>query len=207
MVLHTKNIEVAGVSLNEAKRALIMLHGRGGSPGDIISLAQYLNATDTHIIAPQAVNNSWYPYSFMAPVEQNQPWLKSALDLLEEIVIDVENEGLKSQQVFFLGFSQGACLTLEYVSRNARRYGGVIAFTGGLIGEVLDVKNYEGSFDDTKVFIGNSDHDPHVPLKRSEESKKIMEDLGAAVTLKVYNGMAHTINQDEIKWVNKNILK
>ena len=149
MVLHTKNIEVAGVSLHKAKRALIMLHGRGGSSADIISLAQHLHAEDTHIIGPQATNNSWYPYSFMAPVKENQPWLTSALDLLEEVFIDIENAGLTSQQVYFLGFSQGACLVLEYVSQHTRPYGGVIAFTGGLIGQVLDAKNYKSSFDNT----------------------------------------------------------
>ena len=185
---------------------MIMLHGRGANAEDIISLAGYLKLGNTHIIAPQATNNAWYPYSFLSPRQQNEPWLSSALQVLNEILNDVILAGIQNQQVIILGFSQGACLALEFATLNARPFGGVIAFTGGLIGDVLQEENYRGNFQKTKVFIGNSDKDPHVPLARSVESKRIMEKLGAEVTLKIYPGMAHTVNEDELNWVNENIL-
>lgn len=207
MAAHTKNIITDGVALKEAEKVLIMLHGRGANAEDIISLSHYLKLRDTHIIAPQATNNAWYPYSFLSPRQQNEPWLSSALQVLNEILSDVIVAGFKSQQVFILGFSQGACLTLEFATHNAMPFGGIIAFTGGLIGDILQEENYMGNFQQTKVFIGNSDKDPHVPVARSEESKRIMEKLGAEVTLKIYPGMAHTVNDDELNWVNQNIFK
>lgn len=206
MQLHKKNNKVAGVIIKKAKRVMLLLHGRGATAEDILSLTQYLHTEDTHIIAPQATHNSWYPNSFMAPVKQNQPWLQSALDMLKEIIIGIQQAGIKSEQIYIVGFSQGACLSLEFAAQNAMKFGGVVAFTGGLIGEAVNPDNYNGNFEKTKVFIGNSDHDPHVPLIRSKESKKIMESLGADVTLKVYPGMGHTINEDEINWVNQTIL-
>ena len=205
MTAHTKNIITSGVALKEAEKVLIMLHGRGANAKDIISLTHYLKLRNTHIIAPQATNNTWYPYSFLSPRQQNEPWLSSALLILDEILNDVISTGIKSRQVFILGFSQGACLTLEFATQNSQPFGGVIAFTGGLIGDVLEEENYKGDFQKTKVFIGNSDKDPHVPVARSEESKRIMEKLGAEVTLKIYPGMAHTVNDDEINWVNQNM--
>lgn len=205
MELHRQNNKVAGVSIEKAEKAMLMLHGRGATAEDILSIAQYFHIYDTHIIAPQATNNSWYPHSFMAPVIQNQPWLQSALDLLKEIIKDVRSAGIKSEQIYIVGFSQGACLSLEFAAQNAIKFGGIVAFTGGLIGDVIDRRNYTGNFNKTKVFIGNSDKDPHVPLIRSSDSKKIMEDMGADVSLKVYKGMGHTIIEDELNWVNKNI--
>ena len=205
MAGHTKNIITGGASLKEAEKVLIMLHGRGANAEDIMSISDYLNLPNTHIIAPQATNNAWYPYSFLAPRQQNEPWLSSALQLLKEILSSIITAGLKSQQVFILGFSQGACLTLEFATGNAQPFGGVVAFTGGLIGDILKEENYTGNFQKTKVFIGNSDKDPHVPMARSEESKIIMDGLGAEVTLKIYPGMLHTINEDELNWVNQNI--
>ena len=205
MAGHTKNIITGGASLKEAEKVLIMLHGRGANAEDIMSISDYLNLPNTHVIAPQATNNAWYPYSFLAPRQQNEPWLSSALQLLKEILSSIITAGLKSQQVFILGFSQGACLTLEFATGNAQPFGGVVAFTGGLIGDILKEENYTGNFQKTKVFIGNSDKDPHVPMARSEESKIIMDRLGAEVTLKIYPGMLHTINEDELNWVNQNI--
>jgi phospholipase/carboxylesterase len=207
MTGHSKNVINAGVALKEAQKVLIMLHGRGATAEDIISLSDYLKLRNTHIIAPQATNNAWYPYSFLSPRQQNEPWLSSALQVLNDILNDVIITGIKSQQVFILGFSQGACLTLEFATCNAQPFGGVIAFTGGLIGDVLQEEDYKGNFQKTKVFIGNSDIDPHVPVARSEESKRIMEKLGAEVTLKIYPGMPHTVNDDELNWVNQNIFK
>ena len=205
MTGHSKNIVTAGVTLKAAKQVLIMLHGRGANAEDIISLSRYLKLQDTHIIAPQATNNAWYPYSFLAPRRQNEPWLSSALQLLGEILQDLFAAGFKSHQVFILGFSQGACLALEFATRNAQLFGGIIAFTGGLIGDVLQEESYTGDFQKAKVFIGNSNKDPHVPVTRSEESKIIMEKLSAEVTLKIYPGMAHTVVDDELNWVNENI--
>jgi phospholipase/carboxylesterase len=205
MTGHTKKIVTSGVALNEAEKVMIMLHGRGATAEDIISLTHYLKLRDTHIIAPQATNNAWYPYSFLAARQQNEPWLTSALQLLKAILSDVTISGIKSDQVFILGFSQGACLALEFATVNAQLFAGVIAFTGGLIGDVVEEKYYSGDFQNTKVFIGNSDKDPHVPMSRCYESKNIMEKLGAQVTLKIYPGMAHTVNDDELNWVNENM--
>ena len=207
MTTHSNKFVTAGTPLNRADRVLILLHGRGADAEDIISLADYLALGNTHIIAPEATDHTWYPYSFLAPRKQNEPWLSSALQVLSTLLNDVIAAGFKSKQVFILGFSQGACLTLEFAALHAQPFGGIIAFTGGLIGDVLEEENYTGDFQHTKVFIGNSDKDPHVPLARSVESKRIMEKLGADVTLTIYPGMLHTVNEDELKWVNENIFQ
>ena len=201
--MHTKDIYSDGKSLKEAKNVLIMIHGRGGSANDILSLANYLNVSDFALVAPQATNNTWYPFSFMQPVSQNEPWLSSALSLLAEVINDLTKQGISKENIYFLGFSQGACLTLEFVTRNATHYGGVVAFTGGLIGDQINSENYKGDFGGTPVFIGTSDPDPHVPLERVKETTRILKDINASVTEKVYKGMGHTINADEIKTANE----
>jgi phospholipase/carboxylesterase len=201
--MHEKNIVTAGKTLDPKGNVLILLHGRGGSAEDIISLADHLDVKDFTLLAPQASNQSWYPYSFLAPAFQNEPWLSSALHLLEEMVLDLKEKGIASDRVYFVGFSQGACLTLEFVSRNATKYGGVVIFTGGLIGDQLNEKNYKGYFQDTPVFIGTSDPDPHVPVERVRASTGILQQMGAQVTEKVYKGMGHTISQDEIAMANR----
>ena len=200
---HKKNIVTAGVAIEEAKKALIMIHGRGGSAEDILSLATHLQVKDFALLAPQATGNTWYPYSFMVPPVQNEPWLSSALSLLKAVVGDVTEQGIAVENIYFLGFSQGACLTLEFVTRNAQRYGGVTAFTGGLIGDKIYPENYSGDFAGTPVFIGSSNPDPHVPVERVYATSNILKAMHADVTEKVYNNMGHTINQDEIDWVNK----
>ena len=200
---HKKNIVTAGVAIEEAKKALIMIHGRGGSAEDILSLATHLQVKDFALLAPQATCNTWYPYSFMVPPVQNEPWLSSALSLLKAVVGDVTEQGIAVENIYFLGFSQGACLTLEFVTRNAQRYGGVTAFTGGLIGDKIYPENYSGDFAGTPVFIGSSNPDPHVPVERVYATSNILKAMHADVTEKVYNNMGHTINQDEIDWVNK----
>jgi len=205
--MHQKKIVTAGKKLSEADKVLIMIHGRGGSAEDILSLASYLSVDDFALLAPQATNNTWYPYSFMAPPKQNEPWLSSALSLLQEVVEDVERAGIPSSNIYFLGFSQGACLTLEFVTRNAKQYGGVVAFTGGLIGDKIYPENYKGSFNNTPVFIGSSDPDMHVPVERVYATANIMKDMQADVTEKVYHNMGHTINQDEIDQANKLVFK
>jgi phospholipase/carboxylesterase len=200
--MHKKNIIAAGKELNENK-VLILLHGRGGTAEDILSLASYLNVNDFTLLAPQATNNSWYPYSFLAPPSQNEPWLSSALKLLNELLDELINKKIASENIYFLGFSQGACLTLEFVTRNANKYGGIVAFTGGLIGDKIYPENYKGDFQNTPVFIGTSDPDPHVPVERVYATANILKDMNAAVTEKIYNNMGHTINKDEIDQANK----
>lgn len=205
--MHTKNIKTAGTPVNQAKKALILLHGRGAGAEDILSLATHLDVRDFALFAPQATGNSWYPFSFLAPPSQNEPWLSSALQLVKELVQDLNNHGITSAQIYFAGFSQGACLTLEFVARNATNYGGVVAFTGGLIGDRLYPENYHGDFKHTPVFIGTSNPDPHVPVDRVHATSKILKGLNAIVTEKVYNNMGHTINDDEIRLANSLIFK
>lgn len=204
--MHQKNITTAGSSIENAKKALVMIHGRGGSAEDILSLASYLSVEDFALIAPQATGHTWYPYSFMAPPAQNEPFLSSALALLKETVSNIEAQGIAKENIYFLGFSQGACLTLEYVTRHAARYGGVIAFTGGLIGDKIYNENYIGDFAGTPVFIGTSNPDPHVPVERVYATTNILQDKGAVVTEKVYNNMGHTISQDELVQANNILL-
>lgn len=197
------SIRTAGPALAATGKALILLHGRGASAADILSLQQLLNVADFTLFAPQATQNSWYPYSFMAPVAQNQPALDSALQLFDSLVKKITGEGVEPEQLYFLGFSQGACLTLEYVARHAKTYGGVVAFTGGLIGDTINKTPYTGKLENTPMLLSTGDPDPHVPLQRVEASKKIMEEMGAEVTLKVYKGRPHTILQEELVLANQ----
>lgn len=201
--MHNKEILTAGKSVDTARKVLIMIHGRGAGAEDILSLADHLKVSDFALLAPQAANHTWYPYSFLMVPSQNEPWLSSALQLLKEMVNDLTAKGISESNIYFLGFSQGACLTLEFVTRNATRYGGVIAFTGGLIGDKVYTENYKGDFSGTPVFIGTSDPDPHVPVTRVNESTALLEKMNAVVTKKIYKNMGHTINQDEIRIANE----
>lgn len=205
--MHQKNIVTAGKKLSDAKKVLIMIHGRGGSAEDILSLAGHLEISDFALLAPQATNQSWYPQSFLAPPRANEPWLSGALQVLADIVNDLVVQGFGKENIYFLGFSQGACLTLEFVTRNATRYGGVVAFTGGLIGDKIYAENYQGDFRQTPVFIGTSNPDPHVPVERVYASANILKTMNADITEKVYNNMGHTISQDEIEWANRLVFK
>ncbi len=200
--MHQKKIVAEGKELSKAKKALIMIHGRGGSAEDILSLAAHLLVTEYALLAPQATNNSWYPQSFLAPVKANEPWLTAALQLLSDTVQEVTDSGISLENIYFLGFSQGACLTLEFVTRNAARYGGVVAFTGGLIGDKIYNENYKGDFGGTPVLIATSNPDPHVPVERVYASTNILKNMNAAVTQKVYPNMGHTISGDEIELAN-----
>jgi len=201
--MHQKNIISAGRELNKDSKVLVMLHGRGANAKDILSLATYLDLTEFSLLAPQATNNTWYPYSFLAPVTENEPWLGSALDMLKEVLDDLLKLGIPAENIYFLGFSQGACLTLEFVARHANKYGGVVAFTGGLIGDKIYSDNYKGDFQNTPFFIGTSNPDPHVPVERVYATTNILKDMNAAVTEKVYDNMGHTINQDEMDNANR----
>ncbi|MFT3823868.1 MAG: dienelactone hydrolase family protein [Chitinophagaceae bacterium] len=205
--MHTKNIITAGKSLDEAEKVLVLLHGRGGSAEDILSLGNHLNVKDYALVAPQASGHTWYPYSFMAPPAQNEPFLSSALTVVKDLVNDLEAQGFAKGNIYFGGFSQGACLTLEFVTRNAARYGGVVAFTGGLIGDKVYRDNYTGDFGGTPVFIGTSNPDPHVPVERVYATSNILREMNAQVTEKVYANMGHTISQDEITQANALIFK
>ena len=193
----------AGKSLDQAEKVLIMIHGRGGTAQDILSMAEYLNVSKFALVAPQAENNTWYPQSFLVPRNANEPSLSNALQTIKDTVADLEKKGFSKEQIYFLGFSQGACLTLDYVASNAARYGGVVAFTGGLIGEEVDHRNYHGDFDGTPIFIGSSDPDMHVPVSRVKESTTLLEAMGAQVTEIIYENMGHTISHSEIAQVNK----
>ncbi|MFT4093308.1 MAG: dienelactone hydrolase family protein [Niabella sp.] len=204
--MHKEQIIQAGNIQNPSK-ALIMLHGRGASAGDILSLATHLNVKDYLLLAPQATNHSWYPYSFLAPPAENQPWLDSALELVGKSADVALQAGISKENIYFLGFSQGACLALEYITRNATHYGGAVAFTGGLIGDKIYKENYSGAFNNTPVFIGTSDPDFHVPVERVNASASILKEMGAAVTEKVYPGMGHTISADEVLQANQLVLK
>jgi len=203
MYTHQKQVTTAGASLARAKGALVLLHGRGGTARNIISLASEFSLTDFAILAPQATNQSWYPYSFMAPVEENQLALDSALEVIEQTVEDIISAGVPADKIYFAGFSQGACLTLEYIARNAKRFGGAVAFTGGLIGKKLELSNYRGDFAGIPILISTGDPDPHVPLSRVEESISVLKNLGAEVTLKVIKGRPHTILHEEIELANQ----
>lgn len=200
--MHKESIIVSNNKVN-AEKALVMLHGRGGSAENILSLASQLHVDDYALFAPQATHHSWYPHSFLVQPKENEPSLSLALALVDKTVELILEKGLSRKQVYFVGFSQGACLMLEYLARNATRYGGAAAFTGGLIGDRIYCENYAGDFDGTPIFIGTSNTDFHVPVSRVYATTKVLKAMGADVTEKVYDNMEHTIIQDEIDQANK----
>lgn len=201
--MHKKDIRTGGINISVAKKALVLLHGRGAPAEDILGLATQLEVRDFALIAPQATNYTWYPHSFLMPPTQNEPWLSSALSLIAEVVDDIHHAGIAMENIFFSGFSQGACLTLEFVTRNARKWGGVAAFTGGLVGDKLYPENYKGDFGGTPVFIGSSDPDPHIPVQRVHETVKTLKAMNAEVQEKIYPNMGHTISLSELALANK----
>lgn len=200
-------MKTAGTALDKAQKVAIMIHGRGASAESILSLSNHLDLDDFALIAPQAPGNTWYPYSFMAPDSSNEPAFSNAIKMLDGVVEDLVSKGFKSEQIFFIGFSQGACLSLEYATQHSNKYGGVIAFTGGLIGEKLNRDKYKGDFDGTQVFIGSSHKDMHVPLSRIEESAALIRNMGGNVKTLIFKDSEHTIRQEEVDWVNASVLK
>jgi len=194
-------IKALGTLPENASAAMIMLHGRGGSAEDMLSLSNHFDQSDVAYLAPQAAGHTWYPHRFIAPVAANEPHLSSALQAVDDTIAEVEKAGIPADKIFLIGFSQGACLALEYAARNPRRYAGVIGLSGGLIGEKIDTNNYNGSLEETPVFLGCSDVDFHIPVERVKESTAAMSDLGADVTERIYPGMGHTINEDEVNFV------
>ena len=190
-----------GAPLDTARAALILLHGRGSSASDIISLAGEVAGSDVAALAPQAAGNTWYPHRFLAPLTANEPYLTSALAAVGRLVHQAQGAGLATEQIMLAGFSQGACLTLEYAARHPARYAGVIGLSGGLIGPEGTAFNYPGSLAGTPVFLGVSDNDFHVPLARVQESAAAFERLGAQVTARLYPGVGHTIVSDELDFM------
>lgn len=188
----------AGAPLEGAKAAVILVHGRGASAESIMTLRAEFDTPGLAYLAPQANSGSWYPFSFLAPMAQNEPFLSSALGALGDLVAQVEVAGIPAERIVLMGFSQGACLSSEFVARNARRYGGLVAFSGGLIGPAGTPRDYAGSLAGTPVFLGCSDVDSHIPKERVLESEEVLRRMGGEVTAKLYPGMGHTVNQDEI---------
>jgi phospholipase/carboxylesterase len=196
-------LAAAGAPLKDARAAVVMLHGRGGSAEGILSLASEFRQADLAYLAPQAPGNTWYPQSFLAPLEQNEPYLSRSLAIVDTVVRDLDRRGMTSDRVVLLGFSQGGCLGLEYVARTAKRYGGVAGLSAGLIGPPGLTRDYPGSLDGTPVFLGCSDIDSHIPLERVHVSTQVLTALNAVVTERIYQRMGHTINHDEIGHVRR----
>jgi predicted esterase len=199
-------VAARGKPLEESRGAVVMMHGRGRDTDDILGVAERVGDDNFTYLAPAAKDNSWYPYSFLEPIEKNEPHLSHALEVFDDIVNEVVEKGIPKRQVVLAGFSQGACLTAEYAVRHAERYGGILIFTGGLIGPPGMRWEYEGSFDGTPVFFGTSDVDEFVPEQRVRETAEIFEKMGANVALRVYPGMEHVVNDGEIA-VAKKILQ
>jgi predicted esterase len=174
------------------------LHGRGASAEDILGLSREWRIQDIAYLAPQAYGSTWYPYSFLAPLERNEPGISSGLRVVSRLLHDLETQGIPSDRVALIGFSQGACLTLEFAARHPRRYAAIVAFSGGLIGPPGTPRDYEGSFDGTPVFIGCSDADTHIPVERVRESSAVFRRMGAVVDERIYPRMGHTVNRDEL---------
>jgi len=192
----------AGSAISGARLVAILLHGRGARAEDMLALSGEFTAPDVAYLAPQAAGHTWYPYSFLAPIEQNEPNLSSALSLIARLLQDLEQQNVTSERIVLLGFSQGACLTLEFAARHARRYAAVVALSGGLIGPSGTPRNYSGALGATPVFLGCSDVDIHVPVQRVHESAEVFRRMGAVVNERIYPGMGHTVNRDEIDAVD-----
>ena len=191
----------AGPRPIDARLTLVLVHGRGGSAAGMLDLTSLLEVEDVAFVAPAAAGQTWYPLSFLAPIPQNEPYLSSALRALENVVTSVESTGVGGDKIGWIGFSQGACLTLEFVARHARRYALVAGLSGGVIGPAGTPRNYAGSLDGTPVFLGCSDVDAHIPLERVHETTRVYRGLGASVDERIYPGMGHLVSPDEIRAV------
>jgi len=196
-ITHGQRIVQAGEPLASARAAMILLHGRGASAEDIMTIAADVQRPGWAYLAPQAAGGAWYPNPFTAPLERNEPYLSAALDMVTNLVGRVE-EHVPAQRLVLLGFSQGGCLTLEWAARHARRYGAVVGLSAGLIGPDGTPREYPGSFDVTPVFLGCSDVDPYIGKERVSAASEVFERMGAGVTLRLYAGMAHTVSGEEI---------
>ena len=191
----------AGAPLDRALGAVVLVHGRGGTADGMLSLAGELTHPGFAFLAPQAAGNTWYPLSFLAPIERNEPYLSEGLEALAALMEGLEEAGIPAERTILLGFSQGACLVLEFAARHAQRYAGVVGLSGGLIGPDDTPRDYHGSLEETPVFLGCSDVDPHIPRERAVESGQILERLGGKVTVRLYPNMGHAVNHEELDHV------
>lgn len=194
---------VTGAPFGEATSAMILLHGRGSSAEDIASLADVLPREGMAYVAPQAAGNTWYPYRFIEPIQANEPYLSSALATVGALVEHLKGQGISADKIVLAGFSQGACLAAEFAARSGQRWGGLLVFSGGLIGKEIDAQRYPASLAGTPVFIGCDSQDFHIPLARVQETTAQLRALGAEVTERIYQGMGHTISADEIDEARK----
>lgn len=204
MIHNPNNFLTAGQPLETASKVMIMVHGRGGSARDILSLSEYIDDKSFAFIAPEATQNTWYPYPFTRPIADNEPNLSSAMEVLSSLRARLQSDyNLNASQLYWFGFSQGACLVAEFVARHALPYGGVFVLSGGLIGPDNTPRDYEGSLGRTPIFLGCSDVDSHIPKQRVLDSSAIFERMGATVTMRLYPNFPHSINEDELKIVNE----
>ena len=203
MILPHQSAQVlsAGAALANARAAMLMFHGRGAPAADILSLARSLTAPGMCFLAPQADGSSWWPQRFLVPIQQNEPHISGAMQRASALMAQLRAADIPIDRTFVLGFSQGACLALEFAARNPAGYAGVIALSGALIENGDQPREYTGWLHHTPVFLGCSDVDPHIPLARVERSAEIMRGLGAAVTCDIYPGMGHTISRAEVQRV------
>jgi predicted esterase len=181
---------------------MIMVHGRGASADDILSLSAEFPGTAVAFLAPQAAGHVWYPLSFLSPLESNEPGISSGMAVLKGIVDRVAQAGIPPERTMLLGFSQGACLVLEFAARGARRFGGIVGLSGGLIGPDGTPRDYAGAMDGTPVFLGCSVKDPHIPEPRVRHTQEVFRALGAEVTMRLYPEPGHSVNEDEVEFVS-----
>lgn len=191
----------AGVPLERARAGAIFIHGRGADARDILGLASEVDPGAIAYAAPEAAGHTWYPYSFLAPMQQNEPGLSSGLRVLHGLLAQFAAAAIPAERILLLGFSQGACLALEYAARHAQRFGGIAGLSGGLIGPPGTPRNYAGSFAETPVFLGCSDVDPHIPKERVIETSDVVQRMGATVTMRLYPQMGHEVSWDELELV------
>jgi predicted esterase len=195
-----------GAGWPTARLAVILLHGRGGAPEDVLALADEWSLSDIAYLAPAAAGHTWYPESFLAPIDRNEPWLTSALRTVERVLAEIASHDVPAERVAILGFSQGGCLGLEFAARHARRYRAVVGLSAGVIGPPETPRVYRGSLTGTPVFLGCSDVDPHIPLSRVRESADVFRRLGGIVDERIYPGMGHGVNRDEVEGVKALLL-
>lgn len=205
MIHDNQPVLTAGANLTDAKAAVIMVHGRGASARDILQLAREFDTSQIAVLAPQAAGNTWYPYRFIEPIEKNEPYLSSALAKVGSLISQVNTAGIPTEKIVLLGFSQGGCLAVEYGARNPQRYGGLVGLSGGLIGELGKPLVYDdnANIKGTPVFLGCDDADFHIPKERVEESAEVFRKMKGEVTMRLYQGMGHTISDDEVSFIRE----
>lgn len=194
-------VATTGPKAEAADLAMILVHGRGASAQSMLMFADEFQKENIHYRALQAKRHTWYPRSFMAPKDMNEPGISSGLQAIYDQITELNDLGFSTDKIVLLGFSQGACLTTEFAARHPQKYGAIVGFSGGLIGKQVDPQNYSGSMEQTPVFLGCSDRDPHIPKERVDETEQTFKQLNADVTKRIYEGMGHTVNRDEIEFV------